>query len=47
MTCDDFYEGQARRDGAVCEYSEEVGWHSHRLVCRYAICGLVRSDEAV
>ena len=24
MTCDDFYEGQGRTDGAVCHYSAEV-----------------------
>jgi hypothetical protein len=24
MTCDDFYEGQARLDGAFCDYSKEV-----------------------
>ena len=23
MCCDDFYEGQARLDGAICEYDEQ------------------------
>jgi uridine phosphorylase len=23
MCCDDFYEGQGRLDGAICEYTEQ------------------------
>ena len=37
MTCDDFYEGQGRLDGAVCAYSEEVC----RVWCGGVWCGAV------